>query len=209
MNKFGPISLALASAMLCAGCSNTHEPATKSANHADDQSEDWITLLSGDDIGQWNQIGDANWRAQDGAIVVDSKTTDGAAYLETPVSYADFKLVVEFWASHDANSGIFIRCLDDQPIGDRSCYEANIYDERPDPTYGTGAIVKHAEVDPMPKAGGKWNTYEITAKGRDISLVLNGETTAKIRSGLLSEGRFAVQYGSGTLKFRSVRILPL
>jgi hypothetical protein len=28
--------------------------------------------------------------------------------------------------------------------------------------YGTGAIVYHAEVNPMPKAGGKWSTMEIT-----------------------------------------------
>jgi hypothetical protein len=41
----------------------------------------------------------------------------------------------------------------------------NIYDQRPDPSYGTGAIVNFAKVEPMPKAGGKWNTYEITAKG--------------------------------------------
>ena len=50
-------------------------------------------------------------------------------------------------------------------ITDENCYEANIFDQRPDPTYGTGAIVKVAAVSPMPKAGGKWNTYEITASG--------------------------------------------
>ena len=73
---------------------------------------------------------------------------------------------VEFWASDDANSGIFIRCQNPKQIGDRSCYEVNIFDQRPDPTYGTGGIVHFAEVNPMPKAGGKWNTFEITAKGR-------------------------------------------
>ena len=30
----------------------------------------------------------------------------------------------------------------------------------------------------MPKAGGKWNTFEITARGRDIMVVLNGNKTA-------------------------------
>jgi phosphoribosylpyrophosphate synthetase len=37
----------------------------------------------------------------------------------------------------------------------------NIFDTRPDPSYGTGAIVYFAEVNPMPKAANKWNTYEI------------------------------------------------
>ena len=59
--------------------------------------------------------------------------------------------------------------------GDRTCYEVNIFDQRPDPTYGTGAIVNFVEVDPMPKAGGKWNTFEITAKGRHLVVVLNGQ----------------------------------
>jgi hypothetical protein len=45
---------------------------------------------------------------------------------------------------------------------------------RPDPSYGTGAIVYHAEVNPMPKAGGKWSTMEITAKGRDLSIMFDG-----------------------------------
>ena len=50
-------------------------------------------------------------------------------------------------------------------IDSKVCYEVNIFDKRPDPTYGTGAIVDVAKVDPMPKAGGKWNTFEITAQG--------------------------------------------
>jgi hypothetical protein len=37
---------------------------------------------------------------------------------------------------------------------DRSCYEVNIFDQRKDPTYGTGGIVHFVEVNPMPKAGG-------------------------------------------------------
>jgi hypothetical protein len=39
--------------------------------------------------------------------------------------------------------------------------------------YGTGAIVYHAEVNPMPKAGGKWSTMEIAAKGRDLSIMFS------------------------------------
>ena len=40
---------------------------------------------------------------------------------------------VEFWASDDANSGIFIRCQNPKQITDRSCYEVNIFDQRPGP----------------------------------------------------------------------------
>ena len=118
-------------------------------------------------------------------------------------------LHIEFWASDDANSGIFLRCSDPTKVNDRTCYEANIYDQRKDPTYGTGAMVRHVEVSPMPKAGGKWNTYEITVKGRQITLVLNGKKTAELRSGLFTEGPFSLQHGAGVIKFRKVAIKPL
>ncbi|HXE86038.1 MAG TPA: DUF1080 domain-containing protein, partial [Hyphomicrobiaceae bacterium] len=78
-----------------------------------------------------------------------------------------------------------------------------------DPTYGTGAIVKFAEVSPMPKAGGKWNTYEITAKGRQISVLLNGQKTVELHNGLFTDGPIALQHGSGLLKWRKVAIKPL
>ncbi|WP_338320125.1 family 16 glycoside hydrolase, partial [Bradyrhizobium ottawaense] len=73
-------------------------------------------------------------------------------------------------------------------ITDRTCYEANIFDQRPDPSYGTGAITRYIEINPKPKAGGKWNTFEITAKGRDITVVLNGQKTAELRNGMFDEG---------------------
>lgn len=184
--------------------------AIANAPHAAAQTgEGWITLLDESNMGEWNRVGETNWRMEGGAVVADNRTSEGPAYLVSPESYKDFQLYVEFWASDDANSGIFFRCSDPEQIGDRSCYEANIYDQRSDPTYGTGGIVRHVEVDPMPKAGGKWNTYEITATGRDITVTLNGETTAELRSGLFEEGPFALQHGAGTIKFRKAAIKPL
>ncbi len=177
---------------------------------AEAQSGDgWTVLLDDQNMGDWEMVGTTNWRMEEGAVVADDCISETPAYLLSKESYKDFELYVEFWASDDANSGIFLRCLDPANIGDRLCYEANIYDQREDPSYGTGGIVRHAEVDPMPKAGGKWNTYEITMDGRDITVVLNGETTAELRSGLLDEGPLALQHGAGTIKFRKVAIRPL
>jgi Domain of Unknown Function (DUF1080) len=61
----------------------------------------------------------------------------------------------------------------------------------------------------MPKAGGKWSTMEITAKGRDLSIMFDGKQTASVRSGLHAEGPFALQFGEGVVKFRKVAIKPL
>jgi hypothetical protein len=171
--------------------------------------EGWITLLDAETMGEWNEVGATNWRQEDGAVVADNRTSEAPAFLVSPESYGDFELYVEFWSSDDANSGVFIRCADPEQVTDMTCYEVNIFDQRPDPSYGTGGIVRHAEVDPMPTAGGAWNTFEITANGRDITVVMNGETTAELRSGLFEEGPFALQHGAGTIKFRKVAIRPL
>lgn len=171
---------------------------------------DWITLIDGSNgLSNFNQVGNANWSAADGAIEA-SEGSGGAAFLVTQDSYSDFELRLEFWASEDANSGIFMRCQDPNSINDRNCYEANIYDQRPDPSYGTGGIVHIAPVaEPRPLAGGKWNTYEITFRGSRLQVVLNGETTVDVEDSLFASGVVALQWGRGTLRFRKLEIRPL
>jgi Domain of Unknown Function (DUF1080) len=179
------------------------------APEAASQDAGWVTLFDGKSLDGWDQVGESNWRVEDGAIVVDKMAGKDAGYLVTKNSYKNFVVRVEFWPSDNANSGIYFRCLDAKKITDRTCYEANIFDQRPDPSYGTGAITRYVEVDPMPKAGGKWNTYEVTVKGRDVTVVLNGQTTAKLRNGMFDEGPIALQHGAGAIKFRKVEVKAL
>jgi len=169
----------------------------------------WIVLFDGKNLGDWDKVGETNWRVDDSAIVADKRTSKTPAYLVSKKPYKDFMLHVEFWSSDDANSGIFLRCIDPKKISDRSCYEVNIFDQRKDPSYGAGAITRYVEVNPMPKAGGKWNTYEITMKGRQLTAVLNGKKTAELHNGMYQEGPFALQHGAGAIKFRKVAIKPL
>ena len=61
----------------------------------------------------------------------------------------------------------------------------------------------------MPKAAGKWNTMEVTAKGRQITVVFNGQKTVDLRNGMFEEGPFTLQYGSGVLKFRKLAVKKL
>jgi hypothetical protein len=170
----------------------------------------WTTLLDGTrGMENWNPVGDANWRAVDGAIQADRRAGKTPGYLVSKSSYSDFQARVEFWASDDANSGIFMRCADPKEITDKTCYEANIFDQRPDPTYATGAIVWVAKPMVMQKAGGKWNTYDITLRGSRLQVTLNGQRTVDVEHSQLKGGPIALQYGSGVVKFRKVQIRPL
>jgi hypothetical protein len=174
------------------------------------QDAGWITLFDGKSMDGWTSVGgETNWHITDGVLIADKMATKEYAFLVSNKSYKNFIVRVEFWSSDDANSGVYIRCLDPKAITDHNCYEANIFDQRKDPSYGTGAITHYVEVNPMPKAGGKWNTIEFTANGRDMTVVLNGQTTAKLRNGMFGEGPIALQHGSGTIKFRKIEVKPL
>jgi hypothetical protein len=165
----------------------------------------WVTLFDGKSLSNWNPIGDANWKLGDGMVQADK----GSGFLVSKETYKDFQIKAEFWVDDDANSGIFIRCSDPQKIGTATGYEVNIYDKRPDPTYGTGAIVDVAKVVPMPKAGGKWNTYDITVKGTQFIVILNGQKTVDVQDSKFGNGYVALQYGGGVVKFRKVEIKAL
>ncbi len=178
----------------------------------------WVTLFDGKNLDNWNQIGDANWKLEDGVVVADK----GNGFLVSKTSYTDFQLRAEFWIDDVANSGIFIRCTDPEKVGGKTAYEVNIWDARPVQEYGTGAIVDVAKVNPMPKAGGKWNVYEITAKGSTFTVTLNGQKTVDgAQDAKFTSGRIALQHGlglkddkgvasdKGVVKFRKVEIKPL
>ena len=173
-------------------------------------SEDgWTTLVDGTrGLDNFTRLGDANWSGVDGAIQATQGGKD-AAYLVSKDSYRDFQIHAEFWASDDANSGIFMRCQDRAKVSDETCYEANVYDQRPDPSYGTGALTKFVKVIPMPKAGGRWNTYDITVQGSHIVLIFNGQKTVDTHDSKFAGGPIALQWGRGTIKFRKVEIKPL
>jgi hypothetical protein len=163
---------------------------------------EWRTLFDGTNLDGWTLEGDANWKIADGAVAADS----GTGFLLTNDSYGDFDLELEFWVTPDANSGVFIRCADPKEIGAATCYEVNIFDQRPDPTYRTGAIVNVAEPKVMLETGDRWNRYEISAYGRSLVVKLNGQTTVDVTDDKLATGPFALQYGAGRVMFRNVRI---
>jgi hypothetical protein len=184
-----------AAALHCAGTANAEDG--------------WVTLLDSTNKGEWIEVGKANWEMKDGALTASKLDGKDLSYLVSKDSYKDFQIKAEFWVDEAANSGIFLRCDKSDAIDSNICYEVNVFDKRPDPKYGTGAIVDVAKVDPMPKAGGKWNTYEITAKGPHLTVVLNGEKTADADDSKHASGPIALQYGSGVVKFRKVQIRPL
>jgi hypothetical protein len=178
----------------------------QSSSLAASQAADGSTVLfDGKTLKGWNVVGDANWSVADGAVQADK----GSGFLVTPASYRDFQITLEFWVSEDANSGVFLRCADPKTITQMNAYEVNIFDKRPDQSYRTGGIVDVAKPASVVQTGGKWNTYDITAKGPQLTVVLNGATVVDVKDTKHADGPIALQYGAGTVRFRNVRIKQL
>jgi hypothetical protein len=178
-------------------------------------ADGWITLIDGEKgLENFNRIGDANWRAEDGAIVADS---GAGGHLVTKDAYEDVEVHAEFWAEDTTNSGIFLRAQDPQQIGFANSYEVNIFDQRPGQEYSTGAIVGFAALQPpYPRAGGRWNTFKIRIKGPEAIVELNDQVTVRMRDETYQEGPISLQYAQGAggipggaIKWRKVMIRPL
>ena len=175
----------------------------------------WVTLIDGGKgLENFNRIGDANWRSEGGAIVADKGK---GGHLVTKNSYTNFQIRAEFWAETGTNSGIFIRASNPNKVGAANAYEVNIYDLRPGQEFATGAIVNFGRI-PVPssyKAGGKWNTYVITAKDTNLIVEFNGVQTVNIYDSKFASGPFTLQFGNhgkepgGAIKWRKVQVKPL
>jgi Domain of Unknown Function (DUF1080) len=202
MKRLASMFALVAFSLLVAACAGTSG-----------QDSGWVTLLDGSNpstLEGWTRIGDANWRVADGVVIADKAT--GNSYIVSKTSYRDFQLRVEFYPEPNTNSGVHFRASDPKDIRDTNSYEANIYDQRPDPSFGTGAITNFAKVSSAPKVGGKWNTYVITARGANIMVELNGVKTVELQDSKFASGPVALQYGGtpgGAIRFRKVTIKPL
>ena len=194
------IAAALVIALTVAGCG--HSPA----------SGDWIVLIDGDKgMDNWYVTGSAaNWRAEGGAIQADKTAGKGASVLASKRTFKDHVVYAEVWAADETNSGIYVRSPNPKTINTASgAYEIQIWDRNPNAHYSTGSLVNVASVKPVYKAGGKWNTFEIYAKGTEITVKMNGVVTASIANARTHEGRIGLQFNAGPVKVRKLLVKEL
>ena len=170
----------------------------------------WTPLLdaaAAPTLQGWSALGEGNWSFVDGTL---QGKGGKLGYLLSKQDYADFELKAEFWADADCNSGIFLRCQSRSVVNAGNAYEVNIFDKRPDPTYGTAAIVDFAKVaQPYPKAADRWNSFDVTARGDRLVVVFNGQQTVDVRDGKFKNGPIALQSAGGVIRFRKVLVRPI
>ncbi|VTR95779.1 Uncharacterized protein OS=Isosphaera pallida (strain ATCC 43644 / DSM 9630 / IS1B) GN=Isop_0606 PE=4 SV=1: DUF1080 [Gemmata massiliana] len=63
--------------------------------------------------------------------------------------------------------------------------------------------------EPVEKKLGEWNEYEITCKGGDITLIINGVKVNEGKNGNLTKGRIALQSEGTEVHFKDVMVKKL
>ena len=145
--------------------------------------------------------GVSHWEVVDGLLTACGEPT---GYLNSDRSYKDFVLSIEFKCAADTNSGVYVRSPQEN-----GGYEVQIWKLQP-AGYNTGGIVGTAKTarDYAFKPN-QWNTYQITADGDHLVVVLNGETTVDVRDAKFPEGHIRLQYQQFPVEFRNIKIRSL
>lgn len=169
-----------------------------------------VELFNGNDLTGWKTSGDnSQWVVEDG-ILINKET---GANLISEQQFDDFKLIAEFRYTERGNSGIYLR----------GRYEVQIEDSPMD-AYPTaihfGAIYGFLSPTEIATLGpNQWNRYEITLRGRMVTIVANGKTIISnreipgITGGALDSregepGPIYLQGDHTAVEFRKLTVIP-
>ncbi len=195
--NIGIIGLAIGS--LLVSCSN---PAPN--NEAEASKTNLIFENGSDD---WFQKDEGNW-SYDGDELV-ATVADQEGFVMTKDRYKNFILELEFHPDSSINSGVFIRC-GGHAINGETCYEINIWDNRPEQDYRTASIVGVAEPLAHIETIDRWNSYTIKCEDDHLQVWLNDTLTVDHHDKSLIEGHIGLQaHGTGEIRFRNVKIASL
>lgn len=132
---------------------------------AEEASQGWVRLFDGQTLFGWEITGAANWRVEDGSIVVDHGEK---CLLCTSVSWQDYELVVDFKADAKTNSGVFLRTpleTDDVAL---ECYEVNIAPA--DNPFPTGGVAQRKKGEELVENADQWRTMKMLLDGNVLTV---------------------------------------
>lgn len=172
---------------------------------AEEASQGWVRLFDGQTLFGWEITGAANWRVEDGSIVVDHGEK---CLLCTSVSWQDYELVVDFKADAKTNSGVFLRTpleTDDVAL---ECYEVNIAPA--DNPFPTGGVAQRKKGEELVENADQWRTMKMLLDGNVLTVSVDDKIVCEYTDPIdLAAGRIGLQHDSGRVEFRNIRLRPL
>jgi hypothetical protein len=161
------------------------------------------SLFNGKDLTGWVVMNDANFTATNAVLHLERST----GWLRTEQPYDDFILEVEWRALEtNYNSGFFLRAgLDGQPFPDNA-WQVNLKEN------ALGSLMKGRETvmpSKTPKFPvGEWVKFRIEAKGKTLTLDINGVSAWDFAGLDVDRGYLGLQAEGKSFDFRNLRIQP-
>lgn len=170
----------------------------------------WRLLFDGASLKGWDArstfdpAATGNWSVRNGAISCPG-TVPG--WLSTAATFTDFTLKLEFRGTEKVNSGVFLRSQK-EGAPHQTGYELQIWDYQPQ-GFLTGSLVGSVKAGPAKVLGGKWNKFEITARGDHFVVLLNGGKVLDARDSKHAAGVIGFQcQKDNPIEFRNIKLLP-
>ncbi len=203
------------------------KPRPEGAPTAAPTGEGWINLLSEEEIPLWKNITDDMdiFEIKDGELHIFGRTLTKLRYAGyTGRAFSDFELHLEFKVTRRANSGLFLRVLENDPV--RRGFEVQVIDDHGKPPTLTGSGAIYDAVSPMfnlARPAGEWNSYDISARNGHIVVHMNGWKVIDVNfdqmtkpvgkftlpfAELPREGLIALQDHGGEVWYRNVFVRP-
>lgn len=150
---------------------------------------EWTNLITKDLKENWTTTG--NWKLEDGVVSLTPRPGESGwqrygAWLWLEGEYKDFEISFDYKVQKGGNSGFYFHVGDlKEPVA--TGIEVQIYD--------SGSKAKDAKLTDHDSGGvipgipptknaakpaGEWNHFDITVKGNQLTIKLNGETVNEI-----------------------------
>jgi len=190
--------------------------------------EGWINLLSAAEHANWRNIKDDEdiFEIADDMLHIYGNSLATLRYAGyTGRSFSDFELHLEFKLAQRTNSGVFLRAQENDPVY-RGFEIQVLEDHGKAPSYTScGSIYDVATpMFNMSRPAGEWNSFDITAKGQNIVVVMNGWKVIDVDLSKMTnligkfkvpfaelplDGLLAFQDHGGEAWYRNIYIRPL
>lgn len=197
---------------------------SKSALETDPKG--WVDIMPAADISDWNRVsippgkklGRAQWHVDADKKILVCDGDGGHDMILTKKTYGDAIFHFEFRytkieGKKGYNSGAYIRNSKEGRIWHQAQFGSSsggfLFGVSKGNNNNNKFFMAKSKVKNRITPAGQWNTMEITAKGKTISLWVNGAVTCSISNCNITEGHIGLEGEGYRVEFRNLKVKEL
>ena len=185
----------------------------------------WVDILPGADLSGWyrvpvpptGKLGRQQWHVEDGTLICDGDGGHDMLLLDKEIGDAIFHLEFRYTKVEGKtgyNSGAYVRNSKDGGIWHQAQFgdakDGFLFGETPTADgkkkfFNLAKEVKDMRVKPAVE----WNTFEVTARGKVLTLWVNGAVTCEFENCGLDKGHVGLEGEGYRIEFRNLKIKTL